>query len=228
MLKQVLNDGSKDSNYGTQQLKIYTDHYMMYAGPQPGDSLGSFGIGTYKIQNGKVIEHVFHTASGPGNDTFELTISKSGNNYTQVIHFPPDSGRNYVLTEDYKNVGKDVTTPLDGAWKQTKLTYIPKNGNTFTDNNVTQFKVYQSGHFIWANSFQDSASNKRAAYFGYGSFEMDGKNKSKEVVEKSTFVTDLVGKTVNLQLEFIGKDMFRQTMLHPNGDRSIEVYERMK
>ncbi len=116
---------------------------------------------------------------------------------------------------------------VDGAWKQTKVMYTPKNGSTITDENPTQFKVYQSGHFIWANTTQDSATNKPVSFFGYGSFTMEGKNKSKEINSNSSFVTDLVGKPVMLQLEFVAKDVYQQTILTPEG-KQIEVYQRLK
>src|SRR6476620_810312 len=67
---QMVNDGNKDSVMQIQQLKIYTDKYMIYAHPLPGDSLADYGIGTYKLENGKVLEYVFYTSTGGShNDT---------------------------------------------------------------------------------------------------------------------------------------------------------------
>ena len=229
MIKQMVSDGTTDSLRKREQFKIYTDRYMIYASSQLTDSLADYGIGTYKMQDGKLIEYVFFTSSdGARKDSFELKINKTGDGYTQIIEFPADSqGRKFILTEDYKHVGKAATTPLDGAWKQTKVMYTPKNGSTITDENPTQFKVYQSGHFIWANTTQDSATNKPVSFFGYGSFTMEGKNKSKEINTNSSFVSDLVAKPVMLQLEFIGKDVYQQTILTPEG-KQIEVYQRLK
>ena len=228
--KQIINDGTKDSLIQNKQLKIYTDRYMIYAHPLSGDSLGDYGIGTYQVQNGKVMEYVFYTGSGGAhNDTFQLDIKKSPGVYSQVIAFPADSqGRKYVLTEDYKIVGKSITTPLDGAWKLTQVMYTPKNGTTSTDNNPTQFKVYQSGHFIWGNSTKDSATNKPISTFGYGTFDMIGKNQARELNTNSTFVSMLVDKPVTLKLEFISKDDFKQTILFPSGDLLVEAYHRLK
>ena len=64
MLRQVVNNGTKDSVLGNEQLKIYTDRYMMYAHRIAGDSLAEYGVGTYSIQNGKLMEYVFYTSSG--------------------------------------------------------------------------------------------------------------------------------------------------------------------
>ncbi|MDQ3847039.1 MAG: hypothetical protein M3342_23945, partial [Bacteroidota bacterium] len=138
MLRQVANDGTKDSLLRNQQLKIYTDRYMIYAHPAADDSLADYGIGTYEIKNGKVMEYIFHTASGGAQkDTFELSIKKTADGYSQVFVVPEYQGKRWRVTEDYKSVSKNVTTPLDGAWKQTKAVYIPKEGSTITNNNPT-------------------------------------------------------------------------------------------
>jgi hypothetical protein len=231
MLRQVVNSGTGDTVTNAKQFKIYTDRYMIYAGPRSAqDSLANYGIGTYSIQNGKVFEKVFYTASGGSHeDSYELAINKTANGYTQIINFPPDSsGRKFILTEDYKSAGNAITSPLDGGWKQTKTTYTPKNGSAMTDNNPTEFKVYQSGYFIWASTSHDSASNKPVSYFGYGSFKMNGSNKITEVNSNSTFPTMLVGKPVTVQLQFMGKDGYQQTIKYPSGDQAVEVYERLK
>lgn len=229
LVRQMVNDGAKDSVIPIEQLKIYTDGYMMYAHRNLNDSLAEYGIGRYTVEDGKVIEDVFFTsANGDQNNKVELQITKRGDGYTQVINFPPDSqGVRYVLTEDYKTVSRPVTTPLDGAWKQVKSTTIPQKGSTITNNNPTQFKVYQSGHFIWANTQKDSASQKPLSFFGYGTFEMKGK----EVTEhntQSSFASNLVGQPVTLQVQLTGKDAYTQTILWPDGARTVEVYQRMK
>lgn len=229
MLRQIENNGTNDSMMKNEQFKIYTDRYMMYASPRPEDSLAIYGIGTYKVQNGKVMEYVFYSSiAGAHNDTFELDIRKTPDGYSQIIVFPGDQGRNIVLTEDYKNVSKTVTSPLDGAWKQTKRMYITKDGRTMTEAPITQFKVFQSGHFIWANTMTDSATQKPISAFGYGAFEMDGNNKAIETNSNSTYKTDLIDRPVTLQLKFTGKDAYRQTIVADNGEQMIEEYERLK
>lgn len=228
MLRQVVNNGTKDSVLGNEQLKIYTDRYMMYAHRIAGDSLAEYGVGTYSIQNGKLMEYVFYTSSGgTRKDTVELLINKSGDGYTQVINYPQDSmGVKYVLTEDYATVSKEVSSPLDGAWKQTKTSFMPTNGTAVTDDNPTQFKVFQSGHFIWANTSKDSATQKPVSFFGYGTFEMKG-NQVVEHNTHSSFTQGVVGTPITLQIAFTGKDSYTQTINWPTG-RSVEVYQRMK
>ena len=229
LLRQMVNDGTKDSVIHIEQLKIYTDRYMMYAHRMPNDSLAEYGIGRYTVEDGKVIEDVFFTsANGDQNNKVELQITKTGDGYTQVINFPPDSqGVRYTLTEDYKTVSRPVTTPLDGAWKQTKSTNIPQKGSIITNNNPAQFKVYQSGHFIWGNTQKDSATQKPLSYFGYGTFNMKGNVVTEQSIQ-SSFASSLVGQPVTLQVQLTGKDAYTQTILWPNGDRTVEVYQRMK
>jgi hypothetical protein len=229
MYNQVMNDGTKDSVMGIEQLKIFTDRHMMYAHKNSGDSFATYGIGTYKVQNGKVVEHVFYTSGGgAGNDTFELDINLVNDGFTQIINFPGEQGRNFKLTEDYKSVGKNVASPLDGAWKQTRAVYTSKEGSITSNNNPTQFKVFQSGHFMWASTAQDSATKKPLSYFGYGTFGMTDDNKVKEENTNSTFAAALVGTPVTLDVKFTGKDVFQQSISWPDGSKSIEYYERLK
>jgi hypothetical protein len=223
LTRQMVNDSSMP----IQQMKIYTEKYMIYAHPLPGDSLADYGIGTYKMDNGKVIEYVFFTSTGGAhNDTIQLNITKKGNGYSQLINFPSDSGQSFILVEDYDNVSKNVKSPLDGAWKQTQLVFTPKDGKPDTSR-TTQFKVFESGHFIWANTVQDSATNKPRSAFGYGTFEMKGNSQVVESNTNSTYKTDLIQKPVNLKIEWMGKDAFKQTIVWPNSDKSIEYYERL-
>ncbi len=229
LVRQMVNNGTSDSVMQIEQLKIYTDRYMMYAHRIPNDSLAEYGIGRYTVEDGKVIEDVlFTSANGDQNSKVELQVTKTGDGYTQVINFPPDSqGVRYILTEVYKTVSKPVTTPLDGAWKQVKVTTIPKKGSITTNNNPTQFKVYQSGHFIWGNTQKDSATQKPLSYFGYGTFDMKGNEVTEQNIQ-SSFASTLVGQPVTLQVQLTGKDSYTQTIVWPNGDRTVEVYQRMK
>lgn len=229
MLRQVANDGTNDSMMNSEQFKIYTDRYMIYVHPAPGDTLAQYGIGQYEIKNGKVMEYVFHTSgAGARKDTFELNISKIGQGYKQTIHFPAAEGRRWTLIEDYINVGKNVSTPLDGAWKQTKVTRITPNGKRSTNNNPTQFKVFESGHFIWVRTTTDTATRQPVSYYGYGSFQMEGDNKLTEINTSSTFRTDLMGVPVPIRVEFIGKDGYRQTITAADGSKIVEEYQRLK
>lgn len=227
MLSQTVNEGSMDTVINRKQLKIFTDDHVIYAAMRFPDSLASYGIGTYDIENGNVIEHFFYTSGNAARrDTFVLKIDKSDKGYKQSYDHVSTQNRKYFQVEEYETVGKADSTPLDGAWKLTENYYIQKTGDTTTNPNITQFKVYKSGQFIWAASYRDSA-NRSLTFFGYGNFEMDGNNISKEVNTLSTY-PPIIDSTFNIELEFMGKDMYKQTIVQSNDNRSVEVYERLK
>jgi hypothetical protein len=92
---------------------------------------------------------------------------------------------------------------------------------------VTQFKVYQSGYFIWANPSKDPASNNFVTAYGYGTFKMTGNSKVVETNKNSTY-HDLVGRPVNIDIKIINENAYKQTITNEDGSKSIEVYERMK
>jgi hypothetical protein len=225
---QVLNDGSKDSVIDRKQLKIYTNGYFMYASPNVTDSFANFGIGKYIVRGDKLHEYRFYTAeAGDKQDSFTVTINDNSDGYQQVIDAIHISGKDYKLTESYESVSTEAKSPLDGAWKQVRNIYINKNGDSSVNNNPLEYKVFQSGYFIWAITVQDS-TKRRTSVFGYGPFEMIGNNKMKETVANTTFVSGLLGKTYEVDLEFPSADMYRQTITFANGDKSVEVYERLK
>lgn len=227
MTNQVINDGTKDSIIDRKQLKIYTDKYMVYASPNVGDSFANFGIGTYTVRDGKLTEYRFYTAAdGEKNDTFTLSLDKNMDGYRQVIENIEMEGKVYKLTEDYENASTGLKSPLDGAWKQVKNIYITRNGDSSVNNNPLEYKAFQSGYFIWAITVRDSL-NRRTSVFGYGPFEMKGENKMIETIANSTFSSNL-GKTYEVDLEFLSPDSYKQTITFANGDRSIEIYERLK
>ncbi|GAC1485258.1 MAG: hypothetical protein NVS1B13_11630 [Flavisolibacter sp.] len=152
MTMQKATQNSKDSLMDAKQFKIYTDGYYMYAHTLAVDTLGGYGVGTYSIQNGKLTEHSFYTsANGIHDDRYEVKIAKTPGGYTQVINFPADpSGQEFILTESYRNMSKDRTSALDGAWKMTKLTLTATDGTPTVIKDPVQYKLYQSGHFIFA------------------------------------------------------------------------------
>jgi hypothetical protein len=225
---QVLNDGSKDSTIDRKQLKIYTSNYFMYASPNVTDSFANFGIGKYEVKGDKLYEYRFYTAEqGDKNDTFVLNIEKNPDGYQQVIDNINLSGKNYKLTETYQSASREAKSSLDGAWKQVKNVYIRKAGDSSVNNNPLEYKVYQAGYFIWAITVQDSARRKTSV-FGYGPFEVINQNKLKETLANTTFVSGLLGKTYEVDLEFPTADTYKQTITFANGDKSVEVYQRLK
>jgi len=228
MTTQVLNDGTKDSVIQRNQLKIYTTDYMMYASPNVNDSFANLGIGKYKIENGKVYEYRFYTAEdGEKMDTFVLDIEKTYNGYKQVIDKINIGGKTYKLTEEYVSKGTDQKSPLDGTWKQVKNIYLSNKGDSSVNNNPLEYKAFQSGYFIWAITVKDS-TNHRTSVFGYGPFDMLSNNKTRETVANSTFVKGLSGKTYDVDIDMSGTDSYKQTITFANGDKSTEVYQKIK
>jgi len=228
MISQVLNDGSKDTVVSRKQMKIFTNDHVIYAAMRFPDSLASYAVGTYTTEGGNVKEHYYYSSANKfTEDSFMLKIQKNDTGYKQVIDGLQDQGKNYTLTEVYKSLGKADSTPLNGAWKQIQNFSITKKGDTSTNQNIIQeLKVYQSGHFIWAATYLDSA-RKTLIFFGYGTFEMDGNKTSKETNMLSTS-PPLIDSTVNIQLEFMNNDSYKQTIVWPSESKSVEIYERLK
>jgi hypothetical protein len=227
MTSQILNNGGLDSPVSRKQLKIFTDKYVMFASNTLTDSSAVYGIGTYKADHGKVIEYIFYSSgTGDHRDTFELKIDTTATGFKQVIDRITSNGRTYKLTEDYKKVSGPVTSPLDGAWKQVENIYIRANGDSSVNKTPAEFKVYEGGYFIWAITAKDSANNN-ASVFGYGTFNMEG-NKSVESVRNSSFISGLMGRTYAIDVEFPDTDSYKQMITFANGDKSVEIYQRLK
>jgi hypothetical protein len=228
MTKQIGNDGTKDTLLKKEQLKIYSDHFMMYASPRATDSFGEYGIATYFHDGDKIRENIFYTSTaGEVRDTAMLEITKLPNGYKQVIRYIDSSGT-FVITEEYDKVGKEPATKLDGAWKQTKDIFVDRKGDTTRNTTKTQFKIYESGYFIWANPNKDPASNNFYSAYGYGTYKMLNDTTSQEININSTFYSQLVGKPVDIKIEFDGNDKYKQTIGGANGEKSVELYERLK
>jgi len=211
------------------QLKMYTADYMMYANVNPSDSVSSFGVGTFAINNDTLMENVFYrgsdTSMNDTENTFKLIISKSADGYTQTI---PDiewgeQGK-VALSETYESVGTATATPLDGLWKQEKGYYI--NGTDTSINTVTQYKMYHNGHFMFGHTWRDSAQ-KISTGIGYGSFTMDGNTKLVETVKASNY-SSIRGQTINIAVELNGTDGYTQTIISPDGSKNVEMYKRLK
>ena len=229
MLLQNIQYDKVDTTYKTTlQMKIYTEDYMMYTNVNSLDTISSFGISTYTVDKDTVTENVIYSASdttateNPGK--YKLIIDKSSNGYKQIIPDILTQGRHIKLTEEYESAGTPVTSPLDGAWKQTKSYTI--KGNDTTKNKVTQFKTYYAGIVVWGNTSADSLGKTHAGT-GFGKFEMKGNNKIKESMIASTFY-QVRGHDFDIDIELNGKDGFTQTINNTDGSKSVEVYERLK
>ncbi len=82
MISQNVKNSKLDTSYNSsQQLKIYTGEYMMYAAFNPLDSGSSFGIGRYDADKDTVIENVIYSAHDTVRDdnkrSYKLIITKA-------------------------------------------------------------------------------------------------------------------------------------------------------
>jgi hypothetical protein len=228
MLSQSAKGEKTDTTYGSpNQMKIYTEDFMIYASVNPKDSASSFGIGSYSINKDTVTENVIFTASdSTSNDTarnFTLIIEKTAKGYKQVITGIQFATEKVKLTEDYESTGTGAKTSLDGAWKMTSRHQI--KGKDTTKGNAEQYKTYYAGNVIWGHVWKDSL-NKKHTGVGFGKFEMNG-NKVKETMTSSTY-SSVTGQSFDIDIVLSGSDSFTQTMIDPDGTKSIEVYTKLK
>ncbi len=232
MLSQVVTIGQKDSAISNiNQFKIYTSDYMMYANlsSNNGDTVSSFGTGSYTMSGGKVIENVIYGASdtsiSTNSSSFTLEIKKTAKGYKQVIPDMGESaGQKVKLTEEYEKVSSATKSPLDGAWKQVKAYSIRGKDTTIFPN--TQFKTYYAGHFIWGSTYKDS-TNKNHTGIGFGTFKVNGNNKIRETVMMSTYSV-LNGQSLDFDIKMKGNDEFQQTGTYSQGETNVELYRRVK
>jgi len=229
MLSQSANDGKKDTTFAlVKQLKIYTADHMMYVNVNPADSVSSFGIATYTAAGDSVVENLIYGASDtsasdkPG--SFTLKIEKTPKGYKQVIPGMKWGDKTLDLIEDYETSGTTVTSPLDGAWKETKGYNI--KGKDTTANMPTQYKTYYGGYFMFGHTYTDS-THKMHTGTGFGTFAMTGTNKVKENVTASTYY-QIRGKSFDIDIELKGADEFTQVITDPDGTKAVEIYQRLK
>jgi hypothetical protein len=223
-------DGEKTSTSDRiKEFKIYTYDHMMWVNMNPADSVSRFGIGRYSYDTGQVIENIIYGATDSTANTnpasFTLLIEKTDRGYKQVISELRSRGKTYRLSEYYETVSTAVKTPLDGAWKAVKM-YTIKGKDTTLVQNVTQFKTYFAGHFMFGHTYLDSTKRLHTG-IGYGSFEMNGPNKIKEHVETTTYY-QIRGKTIDIDIEMMGTNGFKQTITDPDGTKNVEEYELLK
>jgi hypothetical protein len=228
MLSQSAKSDKTDTTYTSrEQLKIFTEDYMMYANVNPSDSSSSFGIGTYTSTGDSLTENVIYTSSdSTSNDTlrnFTLLIEKTSKGFKQVIPEMNFNGQVWKWTEEYESVGSSAKTSLDGPWKMVKRFAIKGKDTTFYNN--VQYKTYFGGFVIWGHTWSDSL-NKIQTGIGYGKFEMTG-NKVKESMTSSTY-SSVRGHDFDIDITLNGKDEFTQSMIDPDGTKTSETYMRLK
>ncbi|MBC7507339.1 MAG: hypothetical protein H7320_01100, partial [Ferruginibacter sp.] len=173
-------------------------------------------------------EYFFYSALGGDlKDTAELAIEKLTNGYKQVIIYPVFKDTIFTLTEKYIKVDKaKKVSSLDGVWKLKSSYYITPDGKKFPTD-IKQYKIYQNGYFMWGSGSKDSTNNKNQGYFGYGTFKINGGTVI-EINENTSFMFDLYKKPITVAIKFLGIDSYMQTIKYPNGERGVEIYERLQ
>src|SRR6476660_9327848 len=129
MFKQTASGAAGDTTFNNDQFKIYTGDHFIFVVQHTNDSLCDYGIGTYKNSGNSVLEKMIHSTFSDitTSEDIVLKITKLPKGYRQAIVFKDSANRDYLLTEDYENVSEKMTSPLDGAWKQTKSEYSSKS-----------------------------------------------------------------------------------------------------
>jgi hypothetical protein len=225
----VKTDKTDTTYTNSNQLKIYTKDYMMYANIDSPDSVSGFGIGSYSVDKDTVTENVIYfandTVSRDQSSTYKLAIEKTGSGYKQFIAgMQNNAGQKFDMTEAYDSVGTGTTTAVDGAWKLVKR-YMVKGKDT-TNSSGIQYKTYYAGYCIWGATWKDSL-NKTHTGIGFGKFTMPADNKIKESMIASTY-SQVRGHDFDIDNEMMSSDGFKQTINSPDGSKTVEVYERLK
>lgn len=227
MNKLTVSNGGKDSVYARAQIKIYTDKYFAYASMAPDSSVG-FGVGSYKKDTGNAITetNIYSSLALDSPKTYHLTITRKDSAYTQVIPLTSANGVKYSLTEAYNQLPTSDATKLDGVWKMASA-YMVKGKDTVKEPEV-QYKAFWGGHFMFMHRYPvDNTGQKFKNGFGYGDFSLKSDTLSEE--DQLTNHAALLNRQFAIKITFNGDDEYSQVITDSRtGDRSVEVYKRLK
>lgn len=226
--KQMASSGKKDTTYARTQIKIYTDHYFMYAGMAPDSSVG-FGVGSYDVDTGsRIIEHnIYSSGALDSSRKFNVLITRTDKGYTQVI---PDlavvKGVKYKLIENYSKLPSEGSSVLDGLWKLDKTFWV--KGKDTLKQNETQYKIFWGGHFMFIHRYPaDKAGTKFKNGFGYGVFSLKNDTLSEE--DEMSSHTVLLHRTFAIKIKFNGPDEYSQVINDAKAkEQTTEIYRRLK
>jgi hypothetical protein len=226
--KQWISGGGTDSTYLKTQIKIYTAHQFIYAG-MTADSAVGFGVGNYKTTtDSTTVESEFYSSYRLDTTrAFNLVVKTTDTGYTQKIPaIATLKGVKYDLMEDYNKLPSGDSTKLDGLWKLDKSMSV--TGKDTVKKQVTQYKIFQGGHFLFAGRYLvDKSTSKFKNDFGYGSFKLSGNDLSEENAISND--ESLLNHKIPIKMTFNGGDEYTQVISDPktNG-QSIETYQRVK
>ena len=228
MLSQSFKGNVLDTTFTQlKQFKIYTADYMMYVRINPADSIAGFGIGTYTIDTGRLVNNIMYRAADTAqsldavSDTFNIT--KTGKDYALVMPQIRSDKGNISLNEEYESVGSDSTSPLDGVWKQVSGYTVTKKDTVHWAD--VQYKAFYAGCFAFGNVYS-APGNKKHTGISYGTFTMAG-SRVKETITNSTWAA-LQGQSFEVDIAMNGTDAFTQTIIEKNGDKEVLQYQRLK
>lgn len=227
MLSQSIRlNGSNQELPGQSQLKIYTADHMMYTNLNLADSVGSFGVATYDLGRKGLSEHLIYSASDSTASTvpqtYDLEIEKTAKGYKQWIMNVTRQDQPTDIFEEYEKVSMDRKSPLDGAWEG--LVSYEVRGTDTTMVDIIQYKAYEGGYFMFAHTYVDTV-NRLHTGMGYGTFEMNGEQASRETIQASN--VGIGNQTFDLSLSFNGPNEYTQSWTAADGSKNIEVYRRM-
>ena len=231
MQSQTIDDGTdKTTLKDLNQLKLYTDKYFMYVQADRGNSIYSFGLGSYSVgDSGYVIENAIYSASDSTFNseprTYKLDITTNFDGYRQFIPDITIGGQKSTLTEEYTRSGTKTTTPLDGVWKLTNFYFV--NGTDTTSFERTQFKAFYNGYFMYGQYYVDDSTNRHTTSMGYGSFKMENDTQITETDLNSSY-NIIPGQVYTIEIEMMDENRYKQTHLQEDGSKHVEVYERLK
>lgn len=231
MESQTIDNGTnKTVLKDLKQLKIYTDKYFMYVQADPANSLYAFGVGSYSVNDsGMVIENSVFTAgdttSTLDQKTYKLNITTNIDGYKQFIPEITIGGQKSSLTEEYKRSGTNVSTPLDGVWKESNFYVV--DGNDTTKHERTQFKAFYHGYFMYGQYNLNDSTNTHSTGMGFGTFKMENDHQLKETDLNSSY-NIIPGEIYTIDIDMINENSYKQTLTQPDGSKHIEVYQRMK
>jgi hypothetical protein len=229
MLSQSLEGGIGDTTFTERkQLKIFTDHYMMYVLLSLEDSSSSFGIGTFSINKGKLTEHIIYSASNALENTNSFSgtvnISQRLKGYEQVIpEIISDRGK-VRLIEDYQLLPSGVKSQLDGTWKLISA-YTVANKDTMHINAV-KYNTYYRGNFT-TGSFNTKPTGEKYTIAEYGTFSMAEKNKLQKNITYST-IPERKARSYDSHIFMKSNDELTIMAIDNTGIEEIEHYVRMK
>lgn len=229
LTSQVIRQGEKETRYtDLKQLKIYTGSHFMYSQINPADSSSALGVGSYTTSGDTLQENVVYSSADSTFSkepvSYKLDIKMTPEGYNQIISGIQIDSISSTLVEEYDRKGKEVTSLLDGVWKEVRSFSV--NGADTSEYDRTQYKAFFKGFFMFGNTVVDSLGKTKTG-MGFGSFEMSGDKEFKETDYNSSYPI-IAGNTFTIALDVVDEDHYKQTIENSDGSLSVEYYERLK